>query len=187
MDDTLTDLLAADCDAGFERLVRTYADRLYAFTLALTGSPADAEECAQDAFVRAHRALRGWPPQRRATLQPSAWLHTIALNVVRNRKRGRAVAQVELDLEVADDPRSRPEAQALRRGDADRLRAALLGLPEAQREAVVLRHVQGMSSAETATSLGRPEGTVKSDVHRGLRRLRALLAGDTEEDGWTAA
>jgi RNA polymerase sigma-70 factor (ECF subfamily) len=182
MDETLPALLARDPDLGFERLVLAHQHRLYAMALAMTGSSHDAEEVAQDTFVRAHRALRRYPAERVAALHLRAWLHRIALNVVRNRARGRRLATQPLDAlgasaEPVAEPAAQPEAVALRREGADELRCLVARLPQAYREAVVLRHVQQLSYAEAAEVLGRPVGTVKANVHRGLGLLRLALEG----------
>src|SRR5690348_17175941 len=94
--------LAADLDGHFEELVRTFQDRIYGFTLRLTSSPQDAEESAQDTFVRAYRALQRYPAERIATIKLKAWLYQIALNVVRNRVRGVRLTQVAIDEPVAN-------------------------------------------------------------------------------------
>src|ERR1700686_5567156 len=72
----------------FERMVHEHQDRVFAFSLALTGNRHDAEEVAQDTFLRAYRALVTYPPDRIRELKQKPWLHRIALNVVRNRVRG---------------------------------------------------------------------------------------------------
>src|SRR3954463_14155449 len=95
-DETLTRALAADLDGAFEALVRAYQDRLYAFGLRLTGSPRDAEEIAQDAFVRAYRALARYPGERIETLKLRSWLFQVTVNVARNRSRTRRPAEVPL-------------------------------------------------------------------------------------------
>lgn len=181
MDETLTVLLAKDLDRGFEKLVVAHQDRIYALALALTSNPHDAEEVAQDAFVRAHRALRGYPAERIEALHLRAWLHRICLNVVRNRVRVRRVSTAPLDDAPAGaltaDATLQPEGVAMRRAVADELRCMVARLPEAYRDAVVLRHVQQLSYAEAAEVLGRPVGTVKANVHRGLGLLRLALAG----------
>ena len=177
MDEALIALLACDPDAGFERLVLCFQDRIYALALTLTGSTADAEEVAQDTFVRAHRALRGYGTERVRELRLRAWLHRIALNVVRNRVRVRRLATVDLSAvhELADQRGGGPEAVAVGRESASELRALVASLPVAYRDAVVLRHVQQLSYAEAAEVLGRPVGTVKANVHRGLGLLRLAL------------
>src|SRR6266702_2398549 len=89
--------LAADLDKHFEHLVRTFQDRLYGFTLRLTGSRQDAEESTQDVFVRAYRALEKYPEERRRDLRLRPWLYQIALNVVRNRVRRPRLTEVPVD------------------------------------------------------------------------------------------
>src|SRR5215212_9426715 len=95
-DDTLTTGLAADLDGTFEALVRAYQDRLFAFGLRLTGSPRDAEEIAQDAFVRAYRALTRYPAEQIRTLKLRAWLFQVTVNVARNRARTRRLPETAL-------------------------------------------------------------------------------------------
>jgi RNA polymerase sigma-70 factor, ECF subfamily len=172
--------LAVDVDAHFESVVRTFQDRLYGFALRLTGSPQDAEECIQDTFLRAYRALQAYPSERVASLRLRAWLYQIALNVVRNRVRGGSLNLRPLDESHVDGVASQvhdeePEAVALAREGLSRLALALKNLPERYATAVVLRHVQGLSYGEAAEVLDQPVGTTKSDVHRGLRLLREAL------------
>ena len=180
-DAELTDELVADLAAGFESMVRVYQHRMYAFALAMSGEPADAEEVAQDTFVRAHTALRRYPADRVRQLKLNAWLHQIALNVFRNRIRRRSLRLVpmEPELPVADTAPG-PEARALSRAALRELANLVSGLPEHQRSAVVLRCVQGMTYAEVAAHLEQPEGTVKSNVHRGLQALRRRAGGLSE-------
>ena len=147
----------------FEQLVDTYQHRIFGFALNLCGNPADAEEIAQEAFLRAHKALTGWDEERRQELQASAWLHRIALNVFRNRLRAH---RDTVPLESVSEPSRNGYAET------SELRALVTALPRRYREAVVLHHVQGFPYNEIANLLGRPEGTVKSDVHRGLALLR---------------
>jgi RNA polymerase sigma-70 factor (ECF subfamily) len=190
----LTAALAADLDGAFEALVRAYQQRIYAFALRLAGNAADAEEIAQDAFVRAYRALARYPAERICALALRPWLYQIALNVARNRLRDHArerrAAVVSLDeraadgqtlrFEPADDPSGRPE-EAAEAGEQRRdLAERLAALPASYRAAVVLRHVEGFSYAEMAEQLGQPIGTVKANVHRGARLLRAALVAVVE-------
>jgi RNA polymerase sigma-70 factor, ECF subfamily len=172
-DSELTSELAWDLASGFDAMVRAYQHRLYAFALGMSGEPADAEEVAQDTFMRAHGALRRYPPDRIRALKLNAWLHQIALNVIRNRVRRRRLRVVPVDAEPAvAEARPGPEAQALSRAALRELANLVSGLPDQQRSAVVLRCVQGMTYAEVAAQLHQPEGTVKSNVHRGLQALR---------------
>src|SRR5262245_25859241 len=94
--------LADDLDRHFEQLVRMFQDRLYGFALRLTGSPQDAEESVQDAFVRAYHALERYPHEQRQTLQLKPWLYRNTLNVVRNRVRRPVLSAVTVDGLVGD-------------------------------------------------------------------------------------
>ena len=151
----------------------------------MTATPADAEDLAQETFVRAYRALRGYERERIEALRPRGWLAAIATNVGRNRAR-RAVI-VTADLEAVAEPHAeeqgQPERIVERHEEARTWRARLDQLPPRQRWAVELRHVDGLSYPELAEALGRPLGTVKSDVHRGVAALRDIL--DSERDGLT--
>jgi RNA polymerase sigma factor (sigma-70 family) len=182
--DALAARLAADLDAAFADLVVGHADRLYTIALRLLGNGPDAEEVAQDALIRAYRAMTGYSPDRVAGLRLRPWLAAITVNLARNRRRRIADRQppASLDPLVAAgfDPPDRGHADPERvtggRESADELAALLLELPASQRAAVVLRHVDGMSIAEIAEALGRPEGTIKAHISRGLDRLRARVA-----------
>jgi len=155
----------------FERMVHEHQHRVFALGLALTGNRHDAEEVAQDTFLRAYRALVTYPPDRIRELKQKPWLHRIALNVVRNRVRGVRPRLVELNGSEPDHSPG-PEAGALLKAEMDALAVRVAGLPPRYREAVVLRHVQELSYEEAADALGQPVGTVKSNVHRGLQLLR---------------
>jgi RNA polymerase sigma-70 factor (ECF subfamily) len=176
--------LAIDLDATFEALVVAHQDRLFTIALRTGGDRSDAEELVQDAFVRAYRALLTWPAPRIRELRLHGWLTTILLNAGRNRARVKRVPTTEL----AFDPGAEPAADPLaRREERDTWAGLLAGLSPAQRTAVVLRHVDGMSYAEIAEAVGRPEGTVKAHVHRGLAVLRtALLASEGPPEGLPA-
>jgi RNA polymerase sigma-70 factor (ECF subfamily) len=186
--------LARDLDAAFPRLVADHQDRLYTIALRLLGDRRDAEEVAQDALVRAFRAMRGYPSERIAGLRLRPWLASIAVNLARNRRRrvddrrppGSLEPMLDAGFDVPADGRSAPAATADRRETKRELAEALLTLTPAVRAAVVLRHVDGLSVAETAEALGRPEGTIKAQVFRGLRELRAALEIERSTAGETA-
>lgn len=186
MDDTtLCRALARDVDGAFEALVLAHQDRLYTIALRFLGDPADAEEAAQDAFVRAHRALAGYPPERIRALALRPWLATIVLNACRNRRRSlrdrrppvSMTPLVEAGFDLGDW-RPSPEAVGDRHSEAVEWARRLADLSPRLRAAVVLRHVDGLSYAEIAEALGAPEGTVKAQVHRGLERLRRVLESE---------
>jgi RNA polymerase sigma-70 factor (ECF subfamily) len=155
----------------FEKMVREHQHRIYAVGFALTGDRHDAEEVAQDTFLRAYRALATYPPDRIRELKQKPWLHRIAVNVVRNRVRGAKLRTAELNGSESDSTPG-PESRALQRAEMDDLACRLASLPPRFREAVVLRHVHEMSYEEVAEALDQPVGTVKSNVYRGLKLLR---------------
>ena len=169
-----------DTDRMFERLVRDHQDRIFALGFALTGNRHDAEEVAQDTFLRAYRALCTYPEDRVRELKAKPWLHTIAVNVVRNRVRGVRPRLVELNGSEPDT-RTGPEEDAVRRAEIDDLATRVAALPARYREAVVLRHVQDLSYAEVSEALGQPVGTVKANVHRGLKMLRGENHGHGDD------
>ena len=182
-DAALATRLSRDLEAAFPELVTGHQDRLYTIALRLLGDRRDAEEVAQDALVRAFRAMAGYPRDRTAALRLRPWLASIAVNLARNRRRrlddrrppSPLEPMLEAGFDLPADRRQRPDEEASRRDTQRELAAALLRLAPAVRAAIVLRHVDGLSVAEAAEALGRPEGTVKAQVHRGLRELRLIL------------
>lgn len=169
MMDELTASLAKDLDGTFPALVDRVGPGLYSGLRRLCRDHQEAEDLTQETFVRAYRALKGFERDRFEALRLTPWLWTIALNLGRNhlRDRSRRPTPVETpDDRGVEDPES-PDAVAW-----DRRLAALTG---PQRRAVVLRHVAGMGIAEISEATGRPEGTVKADIHRGLERLKRVM------------
>lgn len=186
MDDTrLAHDLARDLDASFETLVHAHLDRCHAIALRMTGDPQDAEEVALDALVRAYRALASYEPERVREIRLRPWLATIVVNLCHNRARRRRLPAtslaplVEAGIEPASPLSAGPDAVSVRTALRTELARQLMALPERYRVPVVLRHVDDLSYAEIAMALGRPEGTLKSQVHRGLALLRAAM-GDTD-------
>lgn len=181
--DALAHQLARNVDAAFPALVEAHSDRLFTIALRLLGDRRDAEEVAQDALVRAFRAMHDYPRERIALLRLRPWLASIAVNLARNRRRrhddrqppGSLEPLLDAGFDPPADAGAAPAVAADRRETQRELAAALLRLTPVVRSAIVLRHVDGLSVAEVAEALGRPEGTVKAQVHRGLRELRTIL------------
>lgn len=173
--DQLPTRLAADPDGAFPDLVRHLQNGVYSGALQLTGNRQDAEDVTQETFVRVYRALDGYNADRIRHLQLRPWVWTIALNLCRNRARSIArhpVAPLEGDrVDVLEDA----AAQAVDNAGLEEWRRRLSALPGPQRTAVVLHHVVGLPHAEIAESTGRSESTTRSDVRRGLARLRAVI------------
>ncbi|MFP5332139.1 MAG: RNA polymerase sigma factor [Acidimicrobiia bacterium] len=163
----LCNRLADDVDAAFPDLVACVRDDLYSGLLRMHG--AEAEDLAQETLIRAYRALRGYDADRIRALRLRPWLWTIALNLGRNHARDQARRPRPVELEDRH-PVSDPEPH-----DSVVWDGWLRRLPPAQRRAVVLRHVVDLSYADIAEITGRPEGTVKADVSRGLTKLRSIV------------
>ncbi len=181
----LTDELVARARKGsaaaFEEVVRLTYRQVYTQAVRLIGDRRDAEDVVQEAFLRAFRAL----PRFRGDAQLETWLHRIVANAAADhlRRRGRAGALI-LDS-PANDATERPaegvglEEQATERHD---LEAALQTLPVTLRVPVVLKDVYGLSCEEIADELEISEGAVKVRLHRGRRRLKDVLVGESRHD-----
>ena len=170
--DDLCNRLARDLDGAFPELVAAVRDDLYSGLRPLHG--AEAEDLAQETLIRAYRALTTYDAERIRSLSLRGWVWTIALNLGRNRHRDRSRRPTPVELEDrhgVDDPEPLDRAA---------WEARLGRLPAAQRRAVVLRHVVDLSYAEIAEATGRPEGTVKADVSRGLVRLRSIMQEEAQ-------
>jgi RNA polymerase sigma factor (sigma-70 family) len=169
-----------DADA-YEELVRAYQGIAFRTAYVLAGSAADAEEAAQDGFVKAYRAL--WRFRAGAAFKP--WLLRIVANEARNRRRA-AGRRTALALRAAQVPSGEaapsPEAALLDTERRGQLMAALERLSESDREAIACRYFLDLSEAETAAALGVRRGTVKSRVSRALDRLRAELEAARPEN-----
>lgn len=190
-DDRMTTDLADDLDRTFDALVVAHQDRLYTIALRMLGDAGDAEEAAQDALVRAYRALSSYDGDRIRELRLRAWLTTIVLNRCRSvaaRRATRGPRPVSIDAdgarppEPAASPAGAPSEVAERHAERERWASRLQALPPAYRAAVIVRHVDGLSYPEAAAALGRPEGTVKAQVHRGVALLRTMLEAESRRE-----
>jgi RNA polymerase sigma-70 factor (ECF subfamily) len=168
---------------SYARLVDAYGERIVNYVARMTGSRYEAEDIAQEAFVRAYCALDSYNPDYKF----STWLFRIAHNQCINylKKRNRLVHMGDYQHEDGEPawvlPDTRPArnpAVAAERHDVQRqVQAAIVELPEAYRTVVILRHLHGMSYQEIADVIEVPIGTVKSRLGRGRSRLAALLEG----------
>lgn len=156
--------------AAYDSLVGAYQDRIYQVTYRVTGNPEDAWDAAQDAFLKAFRALQAF----RGDAAFSTWLHRIAVNAALDIVRRRPPQTPDpLDaVAVLADADRELERRELQR----RIHGAIAGLPPDQRVAVVLRDLQGLSYGEIASVLRVPVGTVRSRLSRGRETLRQTLA-----------
>lgn len=174
--DPLCSRLADDLEGAFPQLVVDHQGLVFGVAARVVGDFV-AEDVAQEVFVRAYGALRRYPKDRVREMRLRPWLARMTLNQARNAIRGRRehVDVAELEIGGEGSPHQRVQAREERR----MWRRLLDGLPARYRLAVALRHVDDLSYAEIAETLGRPLGSVKSDVHRGIALLRA--AYDAEQ------
>jgi RNA polymerase sigma-70 factor, ECF subfamily len=158
---------------AFERLYRRHVGRIHGLCLRLTGHRQTAEDCVQDTFVSAWRAL----PQFAARSSFSTWLHRIAVNAVMSRRRGLAHAR---ERTIEDGASERDGRSA---GDEPPLdvEAAIAGLPDGARHVLVLVGLYGFSHEEASRELGIAIGTSKAQLHRARQLLAARLDLVAEE------
>ena len=172
---------STDLEAVFSALFEGTQHRVYALALSLSRNRHEAEEIAQDAFLRAYRALRSYSPERRRSLQRHAWMAKIALNVWRNRVRGNKPAFVPLD-ERWPDASAGPADRAARDDEARRVRALVGRLPDRYRLPLLLRFAYDLPYEGIAKALGLPVGTAKANVHRATRLLRSAYDEEPRKD-----
>ena len=174
-------------EGAFEELVKKYSSRAYQIAYGVLGNREDAEEVAEDTFIRIHRAL----PDFRGDSEFTTWMYRIAMNLARNkyqwnksRASGRHVSidaplegaeeDDERKLDLPDDTLPPDQKAAYNELDKD-LNAQLEQLPELYREALVMRNIQGMSYEEIADLLKCKMGTVKSRIARARDELKKRL------------
>lgn len=172
------DALAARAAAGdreaFDALYAECAGRIFALCLRMCADRAEAERLVQEVFVRAWRGLAGFRGAARFT----TWLHRLAVNLVLEDRRstGRRVSRIHAGSDVA------MEHSAARRDDAGLridLERAIAELPPRARHVLVLYDIEGYDQAEIGRMLGIAVGTVKAQLHRARRLLRARLGGES--------
>lgn len=166
--------LRQDDRRAFEELVITYQHRLFGVAFRMLGNRAEAEEIAQETFLRAHRAL----PEFRGEARLHTWLYGIASRLCLNRLASAERRVVRGDDEaLAAAASDEPSAAArLERAERDAaVREAIGALPEERRIVVVLRDLEGLSYDEIAEVLGLEPGTVRSRLHRARLDLKAKL------------
>lgn len=160
---------------AFEQLMATHQWRVIRTTRALLGNREDAQDAAQEVFLRVFRYLHRFDPQR----EFAPWLYRVAVNVCRDIHRRRAQTHAtpleDLKPEVLATPADQ-ETKADAVGRLQAIREALRELSVREREVVVLRDVEGLSTPEVAGALGCMEVTVRTHLSRGRLKLRTALS-----------
>ncbi len=169
---------------AFEALVRAHEKTVYNLALRMTGNPQDAEDMAQEAFLKAYRSL----PEFRGESKFSVWLYRIVSNVCLDhlRKQSRRPSSSltvedddgeEQQFEVPDESAS-PEKLLEQKLMREAVQRGLNELPDEQRQILLLREIRGLSYEEIGEALGLEAGTVKSRIFRARKRLCAFLLAD---------
>jgi len=177
---TATALVAA-AKAGdaraFEALVSRYRKRIFALALHITRSASEADDIAQDVFLKAYRAL----PQFEGRSQFFTWVYRMTVNRSLNVRRDRArrgedmLDDPRLELAIAVDARSNPSREAELRQSYARLLRALDALPIDMRTTVILVSLQGLAHGEVAVVQKVSEGTIAWRMHEARRRLHEAM------------
>jgi RNA polymerase sigma-70 factor, ECF subfamily len=153
---------------AFERLYREFSGRVYGLCLRMTRDPSAAEDCAQEAFINAWRALDRF--EIRSSF--STWLHRIAVNVVLGkRRRSSYTAEATMESEELEQSGWALDTPV----EESEIEDAIAGLPDGARDVLVLSGIYGYSHGETAQMLGVAEGTCKAQLHRARKLLKERL------------
>jgi RNA polymerase sigma-70 factor, ECF subfamily len=174
-DHALSRAIAMGDQQAFRFMVERDTPRIFRICYRILGHVDEAEEATQQAFVIAFRALRTYRGEGHA----GAWLARIAAReswrLASHRSRRRTLtATLDVAIDVPGDGRD-PLGEAIQVEERDRVRAAVQELPEPYREIITLRYFGDLSLLEICSATGRPKGTVKAQLHRGLARLRKML------------
>ena len=164
---------------AFEELVRGYQHRVYGVALRMLHSPAEAEDIAQEVFLRVHRSIGEF----RGDAKLSTWLYGIASNLCLNRLASASRRRMHLDEDVVmQAPSDVPDVTAtLERSEVEAaLHQAIAELPDERRLVIVLRDLEGLSYEEIGEVLALEPGTVRSRLHRARMDLKAKLERFTE-------
>jgi RNA polymerase sigma-70 factor, ECF subfamily len=173
---------------AFDVLVLKYQHKVVKLVMRYVRNPAEAEDIAQDAFIKAYRAL----PQFRGDSAFYTWLYRIAINTAKNAVVARDRNPVDFDLDMTNNDESyemqgrlkdseTPEALVLTDEIRTTVNAAIANLPDDLRTAIVLRELEGLSYEEIAATMDCPVGTVRSRIFRAREaidsRLREVFEG----------
>jgi RNA polymerase sigma-70 factor, ECF subfamily len=166
----MTDIAVAGSDS-FEQVLRSREAQVLRTAYRVLGNWADAEDVAQETFLRLHRHGLGFASD--AAL--GSWLYRVTVNLCIDRSR-RMRPSAELPESLSEDAVA--ETGLIRDQRKQRLMAALAKLPVKERAAVVLREIEGLSTAEAAEALGIKEATVRSQIFHAMARLREMLGSE---------
>ncbi|UWQ40381.1 RNA polymerase sigma factor [Leisingera aquaemixtae] len=182
-DDALMVLYANGDGRAAAELTARLGPRVFGVAMRVMGNRTDAEDVTQEAMLRLWKMAPQWRP---GEAQVSTWLYRVAMNLCIDRKRRARGGHADLDAVPEPPDPGRSAAEQMQDGARqDALQAALMQLPERQRQAVVLRHLEELSNPEIAGIMDISVEAVESLTARGKRALAAALAGRREELGYS--
>ncbi len=171
-------------EAAWEALVRAHQEPVFRFAYLILGDSAEAQDAAQETFIRAYRTLERFDPSR--PMRP--WLLSITANLSRNRLRslGRYLSALRRFGSRDPAPAAQVESLSLAQIEAQSLWQAVRQLDPNDQQVIYLRYFLDLPVEETALAIQAAEGTVKSRLHRALQRLRAIIERDYPglREGW---
>ncbi len=176
-------LLAKKGDGtAFEHIVLSTEKQIYNLALSITKCREDAEDIAQETYLRLWRSLPDYKGESSAKFYILKIARNLAIDFIRKKAQRSEADNViltsdgEFEPDIADtDPESRPDESYIRKLKAETLRKCLDELPNSARELIVLRDINGLPYAEIAKMLGITEGTLKSKLFRARERLRQII------------
>ncbi|MCL4465438.1 MAG: sigma-70 family RNA polymerase sigma factor [Chloroflexi bacterium] len=171
-DEELVERALAEPEA-FNQLVVRYQHRIYSLAYRMVGNGTDANDLAQDTFIRAFHHLDTFQQGRRF----APWLYRIAINLCLDYRQQRPVT-VSLDDQELPQQELLPEARAIQREVQEKVHKAIMALPPKYRAVIALRHLQDLSYEEIAAALDLPINTVRTHLFRARDALRKVLQSD---------
>ena len=162
---------------AWEALMRAHQEPVFRLAYLLLGDPDEAEDIAQETFVRAYRALNGFDLER--PLRP--WLLRIASNLAHNRHRSIGRYLAALTRFARQDPDAIKQTNLKAEDEGQALWQAVQQMAEPFQEVIYLRYFLDMSESEMVDALDVPPGTIKSRLHRALTKLRGIVERDYPE------
>ena len=181
-----TEELVRRCQRGDElaigALIRRYQNYVFRLCFLVMRSEQDAEDMAQETFIRAFRALPRFEVREGASFE--AWLYRIAVNACRSRMRRKWYQVLPWPSPAPDvvaEPEAQPDRQVIKDERRNEVLEAIDSLGEKHRLVVILRYYAGLSNEEIAQTLSIPSGTVRSRLHTARQRLKTVLADKEEE------